>query len=881
LVENNNILAKNEYKWIFFVFLLFKFNIIKYIYVKVNKYQFMKSLFTLFFVLSVIPYTFSQIDHFRFVEMLEKNPHTKIATAIPNEGQKSFEFLRRENIQFKSITKEWIYVNMTPFEMKTAFQKGDIKDFYHEFSMPMALNDSSLVKHKVTDVHQGLGGLPAAYKGSNVIIGVVDQGLDHNHPDFKDAQGNSRVLRYWDHTMPFDAVRTPQPYNYGQVWKKEDIDNGICTSNEETTGHGTTVCGAAAGNGLANGRNKGMAPESNIIFVETNFSLPNWTLTIADACDYIFKVADTLGMPAVVNLSLGTYLGSHDGNDPASNLIESLLDAKPGRIVIAAAGNSGHQGKYHVRGINNSDTTFVWLKNNPAGALGANSIYYDLWANVPDIQQLKYAIVADRPAPNYGKAGSTIYRNATQAGASIFDTIRNANGDRIATIQFVPNFQLGAYRMEALIRVDSTNYLFRFSTAGTGMYDMWSGAWLGLSDFETNLPSPSIMPEIVKYTMPDTLQTIVSSWNCSEKVVSVGNIRNLLEFTAFDGSVYNPNDGGTVMKLAATSSKGPSRLNVVKPTIVATGDVSLSSAPFWIINSPDYDPYRDQGNMHVPNGGTSMSAPVVAGIAALYLEKCPTSSYAKYMEDMQRNAMPNQYTGILPNFAYGYGLIDALSTLRYNAEIEGGTVICESSTELTAVTGTPINSVTWSNSSTSNPLTVNEVGTYTATIIYNGSCQTSASASVNQGTIPTQPMITNSGGMLESSSAANYQWYLDGNPIEGATNQTYNATEQGVYSVSTTSSDGCTVFSEEILLLGLWNVSFDFIKLYPNPTENGVTISGLEDGDLIHFYDLKGLKVHVPSSQAGTYDLKNVSNGVYFVNITRKNQVYTIKLIRN
>ncbi len=90
----------------------------------------------------------------------------------------------------------------------------------------------------------------------------------------------------------------------------------------------------AASNGLANGTNKGFAPESDLIIVETDFNqtVNNWKLTIADACDYIFKVADSLGKPAVINLSLGDYYGTHDATDPAAELIETLLDEK--KVVL-------------------------------------------------------------------------------------------------------------------------------------------------------------------------------------------------------------------------------------------------------------------------------------------------------------------------------------------------------------------------------------------------------------------------------------------------------------------------------------------------------------------------------------------------------------------
>ncbi|MBK6527629.1 MAG: S8 family serine peptidase [Crocinitomicaceae bacterium] len=143
---------------------------------------------------------------------------------------------------------------------------------------------------------------------ARVIIGYVDSGLDYNHADFKNADGTTRVLYYWDQTLGFDASLTPGKYGYGQVWDSTSINNGTCTSLDNNA-HGTTVTGAGSGNGLATGTNKGVAPESDIIIVETNFSAPNWTLTVADAVDFIFSMADTLGKPAVVNTSVGDYLG--------------------------------------------------------------------------------------------------------------------------------------------------------------------------------------------------------------------------------------------------------------------------------------------------------------------------------------------------------------------------------------------------------------------------------------------------------------------------------------------------------------------------------------------------------------------------------------------
>ena len=85
-----------------------------------------------------------------------------------------------------------------------------------EFSLSQgrALNDSMRVHNRIDPVHAGEAPLPGGFTGEGVLIGIIDSGLDLDHPDFLDAQGNTRVLRYWDQTFPFNAQLTPQPWGY-------------------------------------------------------------------------------------------------------------------------------------------------------------------------------------------------------------------------------------------------------------------------------------------------------------------------------------------------------------------------------------------------------------------------------------------------------------------------------------------------------------------------------------------------------------------------------------------------------------------------------------------------------------------------------------------
>lgn len=824
----------------------------------------------------------AQSDNFRFKKLLSENPAEPVCFAIQNDGQQTVDFLLKSNVKIKFITKEWLYVTMSPAQLAEAQKQGKINKFYFEYAVPVALNDSARIHHRIQYVHQGVGGLPDSYTGKDIIIGYIDQGLDWTHPDFKDVNGHTRVLRYWDHSLPVNS-RTPLAYGYGQAWDSTDIANNVCTSTENTTAHGTTVTGSGSGGGLANGKNKGVAPDSKIIMVETNFNLPNWTLTVADACDYIFKVADTLGLPAVINISVGTYMGSHDGNDPASLVIESLLDEQSGRIVVCAAGNSGKQGKYHVHGDVDNDTSFVWLKNNPSSSIAANSIYFDLWADSVDFENVQFGFGADKPAPAYGFRGYSHFHTSAETAMPIKDTIYSPSGNRLATIEMYTQTIDGVFHMEALMtNLDSANYLFRFSTKGIGKYDMWSGAWQGLNDFVSVLPAATIVPDIVHYHMPDTLQSIVSSWNCSEKVISVGNTRNRTSHINNNGGVYTTSEQTPVGKLAMSSSKGPSRLGVVKPDISASGEISLSPGPMWMHNNPTFNPVLLQGGWHVRNGGTSMASPVVAGIAALYLEKCSSSTYEDFKEDLTRNAIKDAYTGTTPNYAYGYGKADALNTLLYSGKITGPETYCNVPASLTAVAGHTIDSVHWSTGFEGNPVVVNQAGNYTATIYYNGNCETEATTFLPNGIIPPTPLIAPNGTVLLASPSPNYQWYRNGVALPGETNQTITISTPGSYTVSTTSTTGCVSFSAPYQSnVGLSELNESGLSVFPNPTTGIIEVSGLQENDEVNLFDIQGKKVKVNKIVNDKLNLSDLTNGVYFLTVARDSNQFYIKIIKN
>lgn len=848
---------------------------------------FQKYIFSIIFLLFSSTFLYSQT--YGFKKALEKSSHLQMPFALKNTPNNR-AILERNKVTIKEKTKEWIYITQSPQWIATQLKNKTISNFYFEYAPPTLLDDTARAMQHVNEVHNGTYPLVNGYTGKGVIVGLVDAGLDHNHPDFITANGTKRVIRYWDQSIT-NPTQSPQPYGYGQIWYKNQIQNGECTSNEENTGHGTTVTGICAGNGLSDGRNQGMAPDAQIIFVETNFNLPNWTLTVADACDYIFRVADSLHKPAVINLSVGSYLGSHDGKDPAAVLMDQLVNEKPGRIIVGAAGNGGNKGKYHAgQSMHIGDTNFVWFKNNPTSQIGDSTVFFDLWSDV-DSAQFFYSFGANRPGPDFSSIASTPFRFAQiNVGNTIFDTLRNANGDEIATLEIYTEYMNGDYHLQGVFtKLDSINYLYRFSTTGKGRYDLWSGKQWDLNEIMDTLPSAANYPPIVHYVMPDTLQTIISSWVCSPDIVSVGNLRCRESYLNHLGVMYSPPDPTPSGKIAPSSSSGPTRDGLMKPDISATGDMTLGAAPLYMLQDSAYFSLLGELGWHGRNGGTSMASPVVAGIAALYLERCPKSTAAEFIHDMKATSMQDGYTGATPNYHYGYGKIDAFALLtskNQNFPLVGDTVICQSPVQLSA--SIPLYDYHWSNGFTQQNAFISQADTVSlwGREMGQGCKIYSDTVIISQESTLPNPTITLQGDSLVASSAPNYQWYKNNTPISGAIEQSYTPTSPGLYSVANQNPAGyCKSFSTALgWLLSVDSNTKKRVKVYPNPTSGYITVSFANTpSSEVQITSITGKVITQQAAHSNTlhFNMQHYAKGTYFIKVSTTEGITVIPFEKN
>ncbi len=547
------------------------------------------------------------------------------------------------------------------------------------------LDDTAIIQNHVVEVHNGDAPLAQPYKGDGVIVGIIDDGLDINHPDFKKANGETRVKYLWDQTV--SSASLPPGFNYGREWTELDINNGVCTHAERLNafGHGTHVTGIAAGNGRATGNFTGMAPNTDLVVVAFNYGRP-FLVTVLDGVHYIFRKADAMGRPCVINASLGTYVGSRDGLDLTAQMIDAMLEEKPGRAMVAAAGNAG-QTKYHLGYEVTADTNFTYFLYNTT----AGDLFFQLWADSANFNKVKFAFGADDPANSYASLGRTDFLSIPNDYASVLvnggSLIRNfslsSGVNFIGSIETQITLANGIYLYEVIIEPNNAAHLWRFITTGEGEFDIWSSkSLMGFSDMVDILPSATILLDSALYKYPDTRKTVVSSYTCSDKVIAVGNYVNRGQYqdvynntiTCYYplGDIFrefaNPNNPNPTVFLG--SSHGPSRDGRIKPDIAAPGTYVLSSGNSIFISNAigSGDPLNYQkvaiGGKHSRNSGTSMASPMVTGSVALYLQKNPMADWREIKDAFLSTAFKDTFTTQQPNNTFGYGKLNAFAAMQ-------------------------------------------------------------------------------------------------------------------------------------------------------------------------------------------------------------------------
>lgn len=208
--------------------------------------------------------------------------------------------------------------------------------------------DKARVASGVEKIHQGLD-LPRPYTGKGVICGLVDGGIDPNHINFRNADGTSRVGMLAHITVNPNTGSDLLEFFYS----RNDIHK--FQTDDNTSFHGTHTLGIMAGGyrgtstvaGLSeDGTSVTLAEQANPFYgvaYEADITAVCGDLLdmiIAFGVDYMLQYAEEEGKPLVINLSLGSNTGAHDGKSVLSQYFDACVE-EANAIICVAAGNEG------------------------------------------------------------------------------------------------------------------------------------------------------------------------------------------------------------------------------------------------------------------------------------------------------------------------------------------------------------------------------------------------------------------------------------------------------------------------------------------------------------------------------------------------------------
>ena len=151
---------------------------------------------------------------------------------------------------------------------------------------------------------------------------------------------------------------------------------------------------------------------------------------------------------------------------------------------------------------------------------------------------------------------------------------------------------------------------------------------------------------------------------------------------------------------------------------------------------------------------------------------------------------------------------------------------------------------------------------------------------------PPVPEITVNGNTLTSGAASGNQWYLNGNIIPGADQQSYVAVQSGLYHVIVTDGNGCSTTSDTVNIIVTTisgnNTDRD-IKVFPNPFDNTFNIvTGKNNEVQVEIYDIVGKKIITKTfdDSKSIIDMRDYNDGIYLLKIIYYDRIIIKKIIK-
>lgn len=472
--------------------------------------------------------------------------------------------------------------------------------------------------------------------GRNVLIGIVDTGIDYLNEEFIREDDTSRIINIWDQTI---ENNTDDSVYIGQNYSNEQINNAInahrnnkdpyqIVPSKDEIGHGTKVAGIIGARGY-NKEFQGIANESNFVIVKlfesSNFKQQLKENNVADTpvynaseivagLEYLRKISIERRQPMVIYIGVGSTEGSHDGTNLISRYVTSL-GSNIGLCCVAGTGNEGDaQGHASGNIKNKGDIKVVNLKIPRE----LKYFHFDIWVRRPNVASLNVI------SPT-GEASAII-----EAKMGKLQPIKFVFLNTTITVRYYNPEHFTGHEVISIIFNDIKPGIWSFNLMGKyitdGRYDIW-------------LPPKSTLPENTVFLEPDPFNTLTSPSE-SVNVVTV--------------AYYGNNNA-----LIAASGKGFNTNNLINPDIATMGINILTT--------------KVSGGVTTFSGSSAATA-IVAGACALLLQwgiidGNDKSMYAKkitsyFIYGANRNELYKY-----PSREIGYGDFDLLGTFNVISRI--------------------------------------------------------------------------------------------------------------------------------------------------------------------------------------------------------------------
>ena len=466
-------------------------------------------------------------------------------------------------------------------------------------------------------------------KGEGVLIGFLDSGIDYTNQVFRNIDGSTRIAAIWDQTV--QSGSPPEGFAYGTEFTEKQINEALNEENplavvpsSDDTGHGTYTASLAAGSGNPQEQFLGAAPEASIAVVKLKQAkqyLRDYYFIPADAVcyqetdlmlglKYLNDLADSLSLPLVVCITVGSNMGGHIGTLPFSYLIEGY-STKANHITVIGTGNEADKRHHYFNTITDmADRKSVEIR------VGENvsGFSLELWTDIPNI--LSISILSP--------SGENTSRIPFRAGAS-------------AEVSFL--FERTKVSIDYRLLVEkSTSELvfFRFDAPAPGIWKIIIEP-LALADgqFHMWLPVTEFLRGEVYFLEPDPYYTLTNPAAADSPIVV---------------SYYN----GNTDALSQSSGRGYTRSRRIKPDIAAPG-----------VDVPGALP----GGRFTVRTGASAAAAVTAGAIALMLEWLLNYENVPGIDSYQIKSLlilgaVRPKTMEYPNREWGYGQLNLYNTFE-------------------------------------------------------------------------------------------------------------------------------------------------------------------------------------------------------------------------